>query len=213
MHARSSSTSHRFGTLALTVIALAPACTRVDDDAAQRAPRAQPAPIPAQPAYAPRQTAPAPAPPPPPAPAPPTGPRWPHAMACGSWAYRGDHKDPLPAHGVALHVWSMGGESVTTVDRDAHKLTSWFTPSGPAHPRKITRKLTDAQVDLLALLGDAAGNEVAHGEPPQATDLRQDLYYVDGADCFVVSNSIFDEVWRPTAGRLARAVDKLAGDP
>jgi hypothetical protein len=94
----------------------------------------------------------------------------------------------LPAHGVVLAQWYLGGDSLTVVDFDTATLRyTEHTMMSDEKPANFTRKLKPAQLDRLRSTGLAAWDEEPKGDMPHATDIRQDLVVLDGDEAFYLS--------------------------
>src|SRR5450432_85379 len=127
---------------------------------------------------------------------------------------------PLPVHGTAIQTFGMGGYfELAVLDTDARTLRviedSWDPQKGHQHVDK-TESLDAAQVKKLSDLSDRAWHEDPHGQAPDVTDLRQDLFIVDKDDAFYLSNSMIgatdprETAWRPNASELFVAIEALA---
>jgi hypothetical protein len=170
------------------------ACTHADE--ARRPP---PTPPPPAPAFAPRPTT----PPPPPAP---------HGRRHGVPRAQLGTSDTLPTHGIVVHTYGIGGESIITIDRDAKTLHSWSTSMDESKPRDRTRTLTADALAKLVEVADAAWAEDPTGPMAQATDIREDLYVVDGDDGFYLSGYPIHAFGAPTGRPAAsRAIEAIYG--
>ncbi|HKE20439.1 MAG TPA: hypothetical protein VKB80_36440 [Kofleriaceae bacterium] len=118
--------------------------------------------------------------------------------------------EKLPRHGIVLHTFGMAGESTITIDADAGTLRTWASLMGKPRPRVRTRKLPAAAIARLVALATAAWIEEPTGPMAVATDIREDLYVVDGDDGFFLQGHPIDAFHAPT-GRpaAARAVEAL----
>src|SRR3569832_1846729 len=142
-------------------------------------------------------------PPPPPTPAPPAKPqvasvpdawavpptvtpRHKHAVRTADLAKPDLGKIALPSHGVVLKTWGLGGEDTLILDSDAGTIRELEDVLGKpladhrvvVAPAKITRTMAAAY---------AAWDEDQNGAMPDATDVREDLYILDGDEAFYLT--------------------------
>jgi len=127
---------------------------------------------------------------------------------------------PLPVHGLAVQTYGMGGYfDLEVLDTDTRVLRiiadNWDPQKGHLHLDK-TLPLDAAQVKKLSELSDRAWRETQHGDMPDVTDVRQDLFIVDKDDAFYLSNSMIgvtdprETGSRPNAAELVVAIEALA---
>lgn len=117
----------------------------------------------------------------------------------------------LPRHGMVLHEWGMEGDSLIVLDADAQQLLARGNRP-PKYPTQRTRTFDRARVDSMMRLGEAAWTEVQTGPMPDVTDVREDLFVLDGDVGFYLTNSQIaiddpmQKTGRPAASRAARAM-------
>lgn len=115
--------------------------------------------------------------------------------------------DALPKHGITLHIYGLGGDSLVVIDSDAKTLRyAQHSMLGDHKPKDTTRTLGDAEIARLTLLADAAWRENPVGQTPSITDVASKLAIGDGDDVFVANGTMFEAPWRPAAGRLVDAI-------
>jgi len=147
---------------------------------------------------------------PPPAPVAPVAPVAPPAIPRPHTVKRSTAKldDALPAHGLALHIYGIGGDDLTVVDTDAGTLRYVDHPMfQDRKPTDRTVKLTGDERALVITLADAAWREEPNGHTPNVTDVGSYLEIGDGDDVFVAKGTLFEGPWRPAAGMLMIALD------
>jgi hypothetical protein len=170
----------------LVLAALVAGCTKAE-------PTPPPAPPPA-PAIAPR-----PEPPPPPAPSPRRDTRARSKLAAGV---------KLPAHGMFIHVWGLTGESRLTLDLDTTTLRL-DTDMMDEGKKTRQRKVSPEESGKLMALAEAAWRETPVGPVETATDIREDLYVLDGDAAFYLSGYPLRSLGhpdRPAAAALMAAI-------
>jgi len=168
-------------------------------------------------------------PPPPPTPAPPAKPqvasvpdawavpptvtpRHKHAVRTADLAKPDLGKIALPSHGVVLKTWGLGGEDTLILDSDAGTIRELEDVLGKpladhrvvVAPAKITRTMAAAY---------AAWDEDQNGAMPDATDVREDLYILDGDEAFYLTGhpiGAYGTQGRPAAGKALDLMFALA---
>lgn len=118
--------------------------------------------------------------------------------------------DALPAHGIVLHIYGIGGDDLVAVDTDASTVRSAQHGFDVPKPTERTRPLSAGDRGLLLSLADAAWREEPNGHAPDVTDIGSHLAIADGDDVFVASGTIFWAPWRPAAALLVTALDVAA---
>ena len=125
------------------------------------------------------------------------------------------HTDPkvFPSHGVAVHIWGLGGDQLVVVDQTASTIRTISNLMGEK-PSDKTRKLDAKKRDELMTLALDAWHEDATGPTPEATDVREDLIVLDGDEAFYLSGHPIhsfagdDATGRPAASRAVLALFK-----
>jgi hypothetical protein len=120
--------------------------------------------------------------PPPPPPLPPQ--KHMHSIARSALP-TADTKTRLPLHGVVVHSWGLGGDETIVVDADKKTLRV-ISNLMDKPPRDDTYKREPNQINRIMRVAFAAWNE-DDSEMPTATDVREDLYVLDGDDAFYLS--------------------------
>jgi hypothetical protein len=92
----------------------------------------------------------------------------------------------LPVHGMFIHVWGLGGESRLTLDLDTTTLRLDADLMGEGKTTR-QRKISPHESGKLMALAEAAWRETPSGPVETATDIREDLYVLDGDDAFYLS--------------------------
>jgi hypothetical protein len=146
---------------------------------------------------------------PPPAAAPPTTR---HAHAIDRRILATPHTDAavLPQHGVVVHVWGLGGDSLIVIDQDASTMRTVRNLMGKPRTDK-KRKLDAKQLAGLMQVSFDAWHEDATGPTPSATDVREDLIVLDGDEVFYlsgypISTFIDEDTGRPAAAKAMAAI-------
>jgi hypothetical protein len=124
------------------------------------------------------------APPPLPALPPPPPPKHTHSIARSSLP-TADTPTRLPLHGVVVHTWRLGGDETLVVDSDKTTMRVISNLMGKP-PRDDTYKREPIQIDHIMQAAFAAWNEDGI-KMPTATDVREDLYVLDGDEAFYLS--------------------------
>lgn len=147
------------------------------------------------------------APPPPPAPPPK---RHAHSIARSSLS-TSDTPTRLPLHGVVVHTWGLRGDATIVIDSDKSTIRQISNLMGT--PPRDDRYEGDAkQIDQIMQLAFAAWNE-DDSEMPTATDVREDLYVLDGDEAFFLSGhpiAANGKTGRPLAVKAVSAVYRAA---
>jgi hypothetical protein len=152
------------------------------------------------------QLAPSPPPPAPPAPPAPPPPKHTHSIARSSLP-TADTKTRLPLHGVVVHSWGLGGDATTVIDADKTTIREVSNLMGKP-PRDATFKGDAKQIKQIMELALAAWNEDGSAMPT-ATDVREDLYVLDGDEAFFLSGhpiAANGKTGRPLAVKAVNAV-------
>jgi len=123
-----------------------------------------------------------------------------------------DTQTPLPLHGLVVHRWDLAGDETIAIDSDLSTLRVVSNTIGK-QPSDVTRKHDAKQVTDLMHLAVAAWHE--DGAAMQAaTDVREDLYVLDGDEAFYVSGHPISaeagQTGRPAASLLMTAVYRVA---
>jgi hypothetical protein len=130
--------------------------------------------------------------------------RHPHALARDKLGTT----EPLPVHGLVVHRWDLTGGQTITIDSDSNTLRVVASGKPP-----VTRKQASKHVHDLMDLAFAAWHEDA-AAMQAATDVREDLYIVDGDEAFYVSGHPISAesgmTGRPAASLLMTAVYRAA---
>ena len=150
------------------------------------------------------------APPPLPPPPPPPPPKHMHSIARSSLP-TADTPARLPLHGVAVHSWGLGGDETVVVDSDKTTVRVLSNLMGKP-PRDDTYKGNAEQIEQMMKLAVAAWNEDG-SEMPTATDVREDLYVLDGDEAFFLSGhpiAANGKTGRPAAVKAVDAVFRAA---
>jgi hypothetical protein len=123
-----------------------------------------------------------------------------------------DTQTPLPLHGLVVHRWDPSGDETIVIDSDQTTLRVVSNASGKP-PSDLTTKRDAKQITDLMHLASAAWNEdAARMQAP--TDVREDLYILDGDEAFYVSGHPISAeagaTGRPAASLLMSAVYRVA---
>ena len=118
----------------------------------------------------------------------------------------------LPKHGIVFKSWGLGGDGTFVLDSDANtsRMISNLMGKPPTDRR---RTLSPAVVKMAMTTAFTAWDEEPTGPMPSATDVREDLYILDGDEAFYLSGypiAIGGESGRPRAAALLEVLDKLA---
>lgn len=121
-----------------------------------------------------------------------------------------DTPTPLPLHGLVVHRWDLAGDETIVIDSDLKTLRDI---SNGKQPSDVTSKRDAKQLTDVMHLAFAAWHE--DGARMQApTDVREDLYILDGDEAFYLSaHPISAEAGmtgRPAASLLMTAVYRVA---
>jgi hypothetical protein len=146
------------------------------------------------------------APPPLPPPPPPPPPKHMHSIARSSLP-TADTPTRLPLHGVVVHSWGLGGDETVVVNSDKTTVRVLANLMGKP-PRDDTYKGDAKQIEQIMMLAVAAWNEDG-SEMPTATDVREDLYVLDGDEAFFLSGhpiAANGKTGRPAAVKAVDAV-------
>jgi hypothetical protein len=141
-----------------------------------------------------------------PPPPPPPATRHKHSIASNNL---GTRALPLPLHGVVVHSWGLGGDSMEVIDRDASTIRVVEDLVGKK-PTDKTTKLDAKQLADIMDLGMAAWDEEMQGVMHVAPDVREDLYVLDGDEAFYVSGHPITADGRPAAAKAVAAVYRAA---
>jgi hypothetical protein len=120
----------------------------------------------------------------------------------------------LPKHGVVLKSWGLEGDSTLILDADAGTLRERANLMDKA-PFDRRRTITPALLARTMAAANAAWDEDQNGDMPSATDIREDLYVLDGDDAFYVSGypiGAYGVKGRPAAARAIELLVSLAPD-
>ena len=120
----------------------------------------------------------------------------------------------LPAHGVVVKTWGLGGDSTLILDSDANTIRELASLMGKA-PTDHRRMLTPSRVAQIMNVAERAWDEEPNGDMPQATDVREDLYVIDGDEAFYLSGypiGAYQGKGRPAAARALEVLFALAPD-
>jgi hypothetical protein len=123
-------------------------------------------------------------------------------------------KIELPKRGVVLKSWGLEGESTLILDADAgtiRQLASLMDKKPFDHRRTVTPSL----VTRTMAAANAAWDEDQNGAMPSATDIREDLYVLDGDEAFYVSGypiGAYGTQGRPAAARAIELLVALEPD-
>ena len=92
----------------------------------------------------------------------------------------------LPKHGIVVKTWGLGGDETLVLDSDAGTIRQLSNLMGkpPADQRRIVQP---SRVQRAMQAAYAAWDEEQNGEMPRATDVREDLYVLDGDEAFYLS--------------------------
>jgi hypothetical protein len=123
-----------------------------------------------------------------------------------------DTQTPLPLHGLVVHRWDLAGDETIVIDSDLHTLRDVTNTAGKK-PSDVTSKHDAKQLTDVMHLAFAAWNEDA-AAMQAATDVREDLYVLDGDEAFYVSGHPISAeagaTGRPAASLLMTAVYRVA---
>jgi hypothetical protein len=139
----------------------------------------------------------------------------PHAVARKALITPHTDQASIPKHGIVVHSWGLGGDSMVVIDQDASTMRVVENIMGK-DPSDKTRKLDRKRVDELMKVAFAAWHEDPTGDMPSATDIREDLIVVDGDEAFYLSGHPItallseQETGRPAAARAMTAIYKAA---
>jgi hypothetical protein len=189
----------------MLLLTLLVACTRADEQRPVTPPKP---PMLAAPALAP-------APPPPPVTTTPpvTTPRPTHMVPRKQLDTSDTPAALLPKHGIVVHSWGLGGDGVTIVDQDAKTVRTVSNLIGESKHDK-TSPLDAKKLLVVTLLASLAKTEDPVGPMPSATDIREDLFVLDGDEAFYLSgypitNFGGGDTGRPEASDLMEAMYRL----
>jgi len=144
---------------------------------------------------------------------PPTPPRHKHAVRTADLT-KPDLGVELPKHGVVVKSWGLGGDSTLILDSDAKTIRELANLMGKA-PTDHRRTITPSRVAQVIDVADRAWDEDPNGDMPQATDVREDLYVIDGDEAFYLSGypiGADQGKGRPAAARALEVLFALAPD-
>ena len=113
----------------------------------------------------------------------------------------------LPLHGVAVHVWGLGGDQTIVIDSDKATVRQISNLMGKP-PRDDMYEGNGKQIDQIMQLAFAAWDEDG-SEMPMAPDIREDLYVLDGDEAFFLSGhpiAANGKIGRPLAMKAVSAV-------
>jgi hypothetical protein len=118
----------------------------------------------------------------------------------------------LPVHGYVVELMGMGGYyDVEVVDQDAHTLRVVVRGWPEIYVRDTTIALAPEVEAELAKLAAQVPSEHQQGPEPDVMDAREDLFIVDHARAFYLTNTLIDwNVGRPIAAALVAKTRKLA---
>jgi hypothetical protein len=118
----------------------------------------------------------------------------------------------LPVHGFVVELMGMGGYyDVEVVDQDAHTLRVVVRGWPEIYVRDTTVPLAPEVDAELAKLAAQVPSEHQQGREPDVMDAREDLFIVDHARAFYLTNTLIDwNVGRPLAAALVAKTRKLA---
>ncbi len=110
-----------------------------------------------------------------------------------------------------LHAWGLGGELSVMLDVDTTTLRIDRDMMGE---KKTTRqrKVSPEESGRLMALGEVAWRETPSGEIERATDIREDLYVLDGDDAFYLSGYPLTSLGhpdRPAASAVVAALYRM----
>ena len=120
----------------------------------------------------------------------------------------------LPKHGAVLKSWGLEGDSTIILDSDAgtiHEIANLMDKK--PYDRKLA--ITPVVVTRAMTALNAAWDEDQNGDMPSATDIREDLYILDGDDAFYVSGypiGAYGVTGRPAAARAIELLVRLTPD-
>jgi hypothetical protein len=119
---------------------------------------------------------------------------------------------PLPVHGFLVELMGMGGYyDVEVVDQDAHTLRVIVRGWPDIYVRDTTIPLAPEVEAELAKIAAQVPSEKQQGREPDVMDAREDLFIVDHARAFYLTNTLIDwNVGRPLAASLVAKTRKLA---
>lgn len=109
---------------------------------------------------------------------------------------------------MVLQVWGLTGDSRLTLDVDATTLRLATDIMGEGKKTR-QRKASPEEMAGLMALGEAAWRETPSGEPEGATDIREDLYVLDGDDVFYLSGRPLRSLGHPDRPAAAAVVATL----
>jgi hypothetical protein len=118
-----------------------------------------------------------------------------------------DTKTRMPLHGVVVHRWGLGGDETVVVDWEKRTIRVVSNLMGKP-PRDDTYKGDVKQLAEIMQLAFAASTE-KNSDMPTATDVREDLFILDGEEGFYLSGhpiSANGKTGRPAAVKVVRAV-------
>ena len=118
----------------------------------------------------------------------------------------------LPVHGFVIELMGMGGYyDVEVVDQDAHTLRVVVRGWPEIYVHDTTVPLAPEIEADLAKLASQVPSEHQQGPEPDVMDAREDLFIVDHARAFYLTNTLIDwNVGRPLAAALVAKTRKLA---
>jgi hypothetical protein len=118
----------------------------------------------------------------------------------------------LPVHGFVVELMGMGGYyDVEVVDQDAHTLRVVVRGWPEIYVRDTTIPLAPEVEAELSKLAALVPSEKQQGREPDVMDAREDLFIVDHARAFYLTNTLIDwNVGRPLAASLVAKTRKLA---
>jgi len=120
----------------------------------------------------------------------------------------------LPNHGVVVKTWGLGGDSTLILDSDTNTIRELANLMGKA-PTDHRRMIAPPHVVQAMNAAERAWDEDPNGDMPTATDVREDLYVIDGDEAFYLSGypiGAYQGKGRPAAARALEVVFALAPD-
>ncbi|HEY6036676.1 MAG TPA: hypothetical protein VIV58_20505 [Kofleriaceae bacterium] len=118
----------------------------------------------------------------------------------------------LPSHGVVVKTWGLGGDSTLILDSEAGTIRE-LANLMDKRPTDHRRTVTWPRISQAMAAAYAAWDEEPNGEMPIGTDVREDLYVLDGDEAFYLFGHPIGadgSKGRPAAARALELIFALA---